>query len=165
MKRVLFLVLLSLFFSGSNANAQKLPAADLYRLSEMAAADIRDYLQTKGYKLEQLDSSSAAISWYFTAIDKDQQISNALRSVTVMETSYKDYAGKLLSYRTYDQEEHRQFMDYLARHGFRLTDSYKKNKVEDFFYSDGVHTVHYTIVAAETDKGKTLPSYSFEIGG
>ena len=164
MKQVkIFSVLLFVFFSFS-LQAQKIPVADLYRILDMATMDIKAYLKDKGYTLSQSDSSSTASSWYFTAMEKKDTMIYSFRSVTLMETSFKKFEGRLIAYRTYIPEEHGEIMAYLSANGFVLGDSYKTNDGEEFFYRAKDRKVHYTIATNKREDGRLLKSYTIEIG-
>lgn len=163
----LFALAFFLVMMANGAWAQKLSLPDIFRVVDAAQPAVDTLLKHRGYELVEKEYDSTSILYYYRSVEKNESAPEAptwVRSLTVVDASEGNRAGRIVSYRTYNSEEYRQLMAFLLAGNYRTTDQYKFQNATHTVFDNGANSIRVKITDNRLNNGKILKGYEFEVG-
>ncbi len=162
-KKVYFLLVISALSFPSVAQSLNIP--ELIGFLDMPPAQIDTVLQKKGYKLDEkkVDSSSGIYNYSNLQINSGSGLS-LIRSVNFMDVKVGKMRGRLLTYRTFSEQDYHKILEYLLQAKFKSTHVFDFKEEKHTLYEKDGRTVRLKVMDQKLATGKLIKVYEVEIG-
>jgi len=162
-KKIYFLLVLSVLSLPSIAQSLNIP--ELIGFLDMPPAQIDTVLQKKGYKLDEkkIDSSSGIYNYSNLQINSSSGLS-LIRSVNFMDVKVGKMKGRLLTYRTFSEQDYQKILEYLLQAKFKSTHTFDFKEQQHTLYEKDGRTVRVKVIDEKLATGKEIKVYEVEVG-
>lgn len=145
--------------------AQSLNIPELIGFLDMPLAQIDTVLQNKGYKLDkkEVDSSSGIYNYSNLQINSGAGLS-LIRSVNFMDLKVGKIKGRLLTYRTFSEQDYHRILEYLLQAKWKSTHTFDFNEEKHTLYEKDGRTVRLKVIDQKLATGQQIKVYEVEIG-
>src|SRR5688572_4650221 len=106
------------------ARAQQIAVPDLFGMLDWPHFRIDTTLKKKGYLLMQKDVDSLSSIYQYSHIDRKEQAPTTVRSLVYMDVKSGDLRSRLVTYRTYSEQEFITMARWLLENGYQTKDRY-----------------------------------------
>jgi hypothetical protein len=160
-KIILFCCLIITAFS---ASSQKCEVEKLNDMLNWNGDRIDTTLKNLGYRLmkKDIDSSSSLYQYSFLGVDNKKPVT--LRSLSYMDAQNGKFTSRLITYRTYDENEYQEITSYLLAHDYRSTGQYDFGEAKHTVYSNGKQSIRLKVITTALEKDKKFVTYELELG-
>ena len=139
--------------------AQKLSIKSLETILYSSLGSADSLLKKSKFGLADKSSADGYYNYYYTSFEKQDSLTQSLRSLTIMDVYSNSDTSRFILYRTYNKKDQEEMQLQLASEGYQLT----KRTGNDFAYKKGDSTILNRI--AEKDAGvRKVTVYEFELG-
>jgi hypothetical protein len=154
-----------LFFFAYPGYAQKLSLDEINSFRPLTIRQIDSLLRNKGFSLLQNESDTSLTSFYYNSREKDKDDLVWIRSFSLVMASHKGMQARLLTYRTYNQNEYRDYLKWLAENNYKTTDRYNFEDAKHTLYIKENDPVRVIQKKQILPNGREIISYEFELAG
>lgn len=159
-----FCFFLLLMWVSAGASAQQLSVSDLYGMLDWQQFRIDTTLKKKGYLLMQKDIDSVTSIYQYSHVDRKEQAPTTVRSFIVMEVKAGEVRSRLITYRTYSEDEYVTMARWLLENDFQAKEKYDFGDSKHTVYTNGKETVRVKVINTKLDSSRIFTSYELEIG-
>jgi hypothetical protein len=157
------LITLLIGFSAAS-HAQQISVSELYGMLDWQHHRIDTTLKKKGYLLMQKDLDSLTSIYQYSHLDHKEQSPTTVRSFAYMDAKAGNLQSRLITYRTYSEEEYVSMARWLLENGFQMKEKYDFSNEKHTVYTNGKETVRVKVITTKLDSTKVFTSYELELG-
>jgi len=161
MKIILFSFL---FFTGLAAKAQQVSVPDLFGMLEWPHQRIDTSLKKMGYLLMQKDMDSVSSIYQYSHLDRNEEKPTTVRSLVYMDVKSGNLSSRLITYRTYSQDEFVSIASWLLENGYKTKEKFDFGNQKHTVYTNGKEIIRMKVITTEIEEGKVFISYELELG-
>lgn len=161
MKISLLFVLLAAAFT---ARSQQLSIPDLYGMLDWQHFRIDTTLKKQGYLLMQKEVDSASSIYQYSHLDRQEEAPTTVRSFVYMDVKAGDVSSRLITYRTYSEEEYVKMAKWLLENNYHTKDKFDFGDSKHTLYTNGKETIRIKVITTRLEAGKVFTSYEVELG-
>lgn len=157
-------LLFVLLVAGFSASAQQLSIPELFSMLDWQHFRIDTTLKKKGYLLMQKEVDSISSIYQYSHIDRQEEAPTTVRSLVYMDVKAGDVISRLITYRTYSEEEYVKMATWLLENNYRTKDKFDFGDSKHTLYTNGKETIRLKVITTKLPGGKTFTSYEVELG-
>jgi hypothetical protein len=163
--RYFFLMVLIAGFASPLA-AQKIKVDELVSMLEWSQRKVDTTLKKRDYLLMQKDVDSTSSLFQYSNTQRLDDGPTLIRSLVLMDAAVGGISGRMITYRTYDKNEYREFSAYLIANNYHKTNDFDFDKEKHYLYSNGNRQVRLKLISTQLkNKAKSVViAYEIEIG-
>lgn len=159
-----WLLFLILPFLTEQLQAQEFTVPDLFDMLTWPHVRMDTTLKKKGYLLMQKDVDSSSAIYQYAHLDRREAKPVTIRSLVYMDVTAGEVTSRLLTYRTYSEEEFVKIASWLLANGWQTQEKFDFGESKHTLYTDGKHTIRVKVTNTILKNGKTLTFYELELG-
>jgi hypothetical protein len=159
-----WLLFLTLPFLTEQLPAQQLAVPDLFDMLGWPHMRVDTTLKKKGYMLMQKEVDSSSAIYQYSHLDRRAAQPVTIRSLVYMDVTAGEVTSRLITYRTYSEEEFVKIASWLLENGWRTKEKFDFGESKHTLYTDGNRTIRMKITHTKLKNGKLVSSYELELG-
>ena len=128
------------------------------------AKQIDTTLKKEGYFRMVVDRDTTNCLYEYRWADKQKDGSAIVRSFTYMDVAVRDLKSRLITYRTYDQEEYQRIASWLLENNYHATAHYDFKEAQHTLYSNGDLTIRVKVITTAVKGEDKYIAYELELG-
>ena len=152
-----------LAFYGSSI-AQKLQVPQLIDMLDWTGKQIDTTLKKQEYILMHKEIDTATSMYQYSMLDREKDKETTIRTFTYMDVSVQKIKSRLITYRTYDQEEYQQIASWLLTNNYKSAGKFDFGAEKHTLYNNGTQTIRVKVITTKLKDGKVITAYELEIG-
>lgn len=157
-------LLILLMGVSAGAKAQQIAVPELFSMLGWQHHRIDTTLKKKGYLLMQKDLDSLTSIYQYSHLDRKEEAPTTIRSFTYMDVKSGNLSSRLITYRTYSNDEYVTMARWLLENGYQTKEKYDFGDSKHTLYTNGKETIRVKIINTPLEKNKVFTAYEIELG-
>lgn len=133
-----------------------------FRFSSIKRID--SLVRSNNFTLLQDETDSALATFYYNSREKAKDDLVWIRSLTVAKATHKGIEALLLTYRTYNGDEYREILRWLAENGYKTSQKFDFKDSKHSLYQKDKDVIRIIVKNQILPNGRETPSYEIEMG-
>ena len=158
-------VLIPLLLLTLSGVSQQLSFDEINELRPLPLTQIDSLLRIKGFTLQQNENDTTLTTFYYKSLQKGKDDLLWVRSFSLVLATHKGMQARLFTYRTYNIDEYRDLLKWLAENGYKTFERYNFEGAKHTLYKKENDPVRVIQKNQILPNGREIVSYEFELGG
>ena len=145
--------------------SQQLSLDEINAMRSLPLTQIYSLLRMKDFTLQQNENDTTLTTFYYKSLQKAKDDLLWVRSFSMVLATHNGMQARLFTYRTYNTDEYRDLLKWLAENGYKTAERYNFEEAKHTLYkkvNDPVRVIQKNQILPN---GREIVSYEFELGG